>query len=103
MTKFTHRKMREVRKLLKLGKSGTDIARMLECNDSSLRRACHRHGISLREDRIIWTDVTITLRTQILDALRAEARQRGTTGPKLMAALLTMTVTDSLYAAILDQ
>jgi hypothetical protein len=99
--------MNRVRILLAMGKNGTQIASELEVDADSLRAACNRYGIRLREmkprDVSDSLALKIELAADVSDLLRKEARIRGFSCRELAAEIISAVVGDSLFSAVLDK
>jgi hypothetical protein len=106
-TIFTPLVMSQVRLMLAMGKNGTQIAQELECDPDSLRAACNRAGIPLRQMRARVVEgsisIKITLTPDISDFLRKEARERGRSSTELAAEIIDAVVGDKLFSAVLDK
>lgn len=105
--KFTIEVMRQIRTMLAMGKKGSEIATTLGCDYGSLRSACKRSGITLRDLRARDVEgsiaIRITLPPEISDGLRSEARIRGVGSDILAAEIIDAVVNDKLYSAVLDK
>ena len=102
----------QISKLVAEGLSAAEIAEKIGCTLGTLRVKCSLNGISLRRsreesamnsERKPHTRIVIHLGRSAAVRLQQTAQNRGTTGPRLAAALLEAIVQDNLYDAVIDR
>lgn len=92
--------------MLSSGMNIQQIADSMGCNVDSLRTACHRHNISLRQQRVGVDGcgmLSVEISAEVANELRLEARRRGVKYGDLASEIIDAVVGDRLYAAVLDK
>ena len=95
--KFTPDVLEQIPKLLRDGKSASEIARQIGCSVDSLRVRCSQLGLTLRRNGL-----TVRLSRTALDGLRQQAVAEDMSEAGLASALLEIIARDGLYKAVLD-
>jgi hypothetical protein len=102
----------QVSTLVAQGLCAAEIAEKIGCSLGTLRVKCSQHGISLRRccdasgiksERNPHARIVVQLSPNAAVRLQQKARNQGTTGPRLAAAVLEAVVHDNLYDAVIDR